>query len=179
MLRVNRLYIGIHNEEKGSVCLKLSNAFIQSIAVLVMLAELPAESHLKSSEISQRMGVSHTYLQKIAKKLNNAGIIQSEASKTGGYSLKKQAKDISFYDVFRAVETQDSFLENVKTDVIHTMFLSEELVDRYGNLTLEILNEAEKSYLAVLKKHSIEEIIPKNSEGNLLKIDWQRFLKNG
>ncbi len=158
--------------------MKLSNSFIQSVAILVMLAELPEKSYLKSSEISQRMGVSHTYLQKIAKKLNNAGIIQSEASKTGGYSLNKSVRDITFYDVFKAVENSDSFLKNVKTDVIHTMFLSDKLVDKYGNLTLDILKEAENSYLSVLKEHSIEEIVPKNSKGELLIIDWPLFLKN-
>lgn len=155
--------------------LKLSNSFIQSIAVLVMLAELPKGLYLKSSEISQRMGVSHTYLQKIAKKLKDAGIIQSEASKTGGYSLNKAAKNISFYDVFRAVETQDSFLSNVNTEVIHTMFLSEELINQSGDLTEQILKEAEASYLMVLKNHWIEEIVPKDSEGNLLEINWRLF----
>jgi len=158
--------------------LKLSNSFIQSIAILVMLAELPDKSYLKASEISQRMGVSHTYLQKIAKKLKNADIIQSEASKTGGYSLNKDAKDISFYDVFQAIETQESFLKNVKTDVIHTMFISDELVDKYGNLAVDILNTAENSYLEVLKNHSIEEIIPRDSDGSLLKIDWKLYLEN-
>lgn len=157
--------------------MKLSNSFIQSFAIIVMLAELPEGSYLKASEISQRMEVSHTYLQKIAKKLKNAGIIQSEASKTGGYVLNKDVKEISFYDVFRAIETQDSFLRNVKTDVIHTMFLSDELVDQYGNLTLDILNEAEEKYLGVLKEHSIEEIVPRDENGNLLEIDWKQFLK--
>lgn len=158
--------------------LKLSNAFIQAIAVLVMLAELPDDSYLKASEISQRMGVSHTYLQKIAKKLNNGGIIRSEASKKGGYSLNKEARDISFYDVFRAVETKNSFLENIKTNIFHSMFLSNELVHQYGNLTVDILSEAEEKYLDVLKKHSIEEIVPKDMDGKLLEIDWRQYLQN-
>ncbi|MGM0172926.1 RrF2 family transcriptional regulator [Enterococcus sp. DIV0800] len=158
--------------------MKLSNAFIQAIAVLVMLAELPDDSYLKASEISQRMGVSHSYLQKIAKKLNTGGIIKSEASKKGGYSLNKEVKNISFYDVFRAVETKKSFLGNLKTDIFHSMFLSNELVHQYGNLTVDILNEAEETYLNILKKHSIEEIVPKDSEGELLKIDWRQYLQN-
>lgn len=61
--------------------MNLSNTFVQAIAILVMLAELPDGSYLKASEINQRMDVSHSYLQKIAKKLNNACIIRSEASK--------------------------------------------------------------------------------------------------
>lgn len=140
-----------------------------------MLAELPKDLYLKSSEISQRMGVSHTYLQKIAKKLKDAGIIQSEATKNGGYSLNKAAQEISFYEVFRAVETQDSFLKNVNTEVIHTMFLSEELVNQSRELTEQILREAEASYLTVLKNHWIDEIVPKDSEGNLLEINWRLF----
>ncbi|MGM0172916.1 RrF2 family transcriptional regulator [Enterococcus sp. DIV0800] len=158
--------------------MKISNAFIQAIAVLVLLAELPDGSYLKASEINQRMDVSHSYLQKVAKKLNNAGIIRSEASKKGGYSLEKEVRNISFYDVFRAVETKMYFLENIKIDIFHSMFLSNELVTQYKNLTVNIMVEAEEIYLNALKKHSIEEIVPKDSEGELLKIDWRQYLQN-
>ena len=68
---------------KGGDCLKLSSSYVQAIGILVMLAELPENESLKASEISKRMNVSHTYLQKIASKLKHADLIESYASKQG------------------------------------------------------------------------------------------------
>ncbi|MBP1999654.1 Rrf2 family protein [Paenibacillus shirakamiensis] len=156
--------------------MKLSNAYIQSIAIVVMLAELPEGVNLKSIELSNRMKVSHTYLQKIAKKLKDAEIITSEASKNGGYSLNKSVKEISFYDLFVVIESQDSFLEQVNYDVIYTMFHSETLVAQYGELAKQIFLEAENSFKNSLKNHFISEVVPLDKNGNFLEINWKKLL---
>ncbi|MGY3766120.1 RrF2 family transcriptional regulator [Vagococcus vulneris] len=153
--------------------MKFSNAFIQSIAIVVMLAELPKDIQLKSYEISSKMGVSHSYLQKIAKKLKDANIIDSEASKNGGYSLSKAPNEISFLDLFVAIETNDSFVKKGNYEIIHNMFDSKELILEYGELSRSILQKAEINFKNTLSHHLISEVIPKDKNGNYLKINWK------
>ncbi len=158
---------------KGRYILKFSNAFIQSVAIVVMLSELPEGIQLKSLEISTKMGVSHSYLQKIAKKLKDADIIKSEASKNGGYSLNKKPDEISFLDLFVAIETNDSFIEKGNYDVMYHMFDSKELIVEYGELSRSILQEAENKFKKSLSNRFISEVVPKDEKGKYLIINWK------
>ncbi|NVY95798.1 Rrf2 family transcriptional regulator [Lactobacillus sp. DCY120] len=157
--------------------MKLSNSFLQSIAIIVILAELPDGVKLKSSELSERLEVSHTYLQKIAKKLKDAGLIKSTASKNGGYSLNKKVEDISFYDLFIIAESNHSFVQKGNYDMLYKIFNSENLVTKYGQVAKDIFSDAEESYKHVLNSHSLAEVVPRDSQGKILMIDWQKLFK--
>ena len=80
---------------------KATNYALHLMAYLVKhegtdnLSLLPLASHLK---------ISHTYLSKILTQLVKANLIQSSAGVKGGYSLKKDKTEISFYDVIQAIE---------------------------------------------------------------------------
>lgn len=156
--------------------MKLNNSFIQSLAILVMLAELPEGSALKSQEISKRMEVSPTYLLKIAKKLKDAGLINSSASKNGGYTIKKDIREISFLEVFEAVDENTTFLDKLDLNPIHNMFLSEALVKEKELVVKQILLAAEAEYKQALAKHFVDEIAPKDHTGKTLEIDWKQII---
>jgi Rrf2 family iron-sulfur cluster assembly transcriptional regulator len=155
---------------------KLNNSFIQSLAILVMLAELPQGTALKSQEISQRMDVSPTYLLKIAKKLKDAGLINSSASKNGGYTIKKDIRTISFLEVFEAVEENDTFLDKLDLNPIHNMFLSEKIVHEQELVVKNILLAAEAEYKQTLAQHFVDEIAPKDASGKTLEINWKQII---
>lgn len=157
--------------------MKLNNPFIQSIGLLVMLAELPAGVALKSSEVSQQMNVSHSYLLKVAKKLKDVGLIDSSASKKGGYTLKKPIDEISFLTVFEAVEGTEPFTAGVDLSPIHTMFISDQLVEEKSQLVNEILSEAEQRYRQALADHKISEIVPRDKSGRVLQLDWKSIIE--
>ena len=156
--------------------MNLSSSYVQAIGILVMLAELPENESLKASEISQRMNVSHSYLQKIASKLKHAELIESFASKQGGYQLKKPKEKISFLDIFLAIEGEKSFLANVNLEPIESMFLDQELIKEKSEAVKNIHLEAQELYKQQLQSHVLTEIIPKDQTGNYLEIDWKKFI---
>lgn len=143
-----------------------------------MLAELPEGSSLKSKQLSQRMNVSHSYLIKVAKKLKEAGIINATASKTGGYTLKKEIEEITFLDVFNATEGEESFSEGVDNKPIDDMFLSKEIINEKRKQTHDILLSAEQEYRKRLNEHKLIEIVPRDKNGEILKIEWDKMIEN-
>lgn len=141
-----------------------------------MLAELPEQESLKSVEISERMNVSHSYLQKIATKLRKQQLIESQASKQGGYRLKKELETITFLDVFEAIEGENPFLHNINLDPIQTMFIDQELVKEKSIDVIHIHLAAEQAYRDALAGYKLIEILPKDDNSKYLQIDWKSVI---
>ena len=84
--------------------MKLSSGWEQSVYVLLILARLPENRTMSSIALANRLKVSPSYLKKIIKSLVDEGLLRSTPGKNGGFSLNKDLHDISFYDVFLAIE---------------------------------------------------------------------------
>ncbi|EHJ52633.1 RrF2 family transcriptional regulator [Streptococcus macacae] len=84
--------------------MKLSSGWEQSVYVLLILSQLPKNKTMNSQSLSERLGTSHSYLKKIIKLLVNEGLILSTPGKYGGFSLARSLEDITFYDIFTAIE---------------------------------------------------------------------------
>ena len=87
----------------GGAKMRLSSGWEQSIYVLLMLDQLPEGKYINSVFLSERLGVSDSYLKKIIKLLDNEGLVKSVRGKNGGIALSKPLSKISFYDVFVAI----------------------------------------------------------------------------
>ncbi|BAL62962.1 Rrf2 family transcriptional regulator [Melissococcus plutonius] len=155
--------------------MKFNNSFIQSIGIIMILAKLPDDGALKSQEISQRMNVSHSYLLKIAKKLKDAELINSIASKTGGYVLNKSVDKISFLDILHATEGKNSFIEGIDFHPIDSIVSSNETGEEKRIVIRNIFSEAEKNYKDILNNHYISEIISQEEESNQ-KTNWTEMI---
>ena len=57
-----------------------------------------------SREVADEMSVPRDYLIQLAQLLRNAGIIHARPGKNGGYSLAKDASEISMLDIFNALQ---------------------------------------------------------------------------
>ena len=57
-----------------------------------------------SREVADEMSIPRDYLIQLAQLLRNAGIIHARPGKNGGYSLAKDASDISMLDIFNALQ---------------------------------------------------------------------------
>ena len=57
-----------------------------------------------SREVADEMSIPRDYLIQLAQLLRNAGIIHARPGKNGGYSLAKDASEISMLDVFNALQ---------------------------------------------------------------------------
>ena len=57
-----------------------------------------------SREVANEMSIPRDYLIQLAQLLRNAGIVHARPGKNGGYSLAKDASEISMLDIFNALQ---------------------------------------------------------------------------
>ena len=57
-----------------------------------------------SREVADEMSIPRDYLIQLALLLRNAGIVHARPGKNGGYSLAKDASEISMLDIFNALQ---------------------------------------------------------------------------
>ena len=57
-----------------------------------------------SREVADEMSIPRDYLIQLAQLLRNAGIVHARPGKNGGYSLARDASEISMLDIFNALQ---------------------------------------------------------------------------
>ncbi|KOR89603.1 RrF2 family transcriptional regulator [Paenibacillus solani] len=123
----------------------------QSVYALLLLNMLPGKAVLPGEAISQQLGTSATYFQKLLRKLVTANLITSVPGMKGGFRLKQKAEHIRVYDVYLAVEGQQSLYSShgILTDMLE--------LEREESCCLltDLMEEAESSWKEVLKRETI------------------------
>lgn len=145
----------------------------QSVYAVFLLNMLPERAVLHSEVISAQLGASPTYMQKLLRKLVNADIITSVTGVKGGFKLNKDPEAIRVYDIYVAIEGQQSLYSS--SGIMDGM-LELEKADRCCILG-ELMEEAEASWKRVLKKETIasltEEIQSQRFAGNTAELqNW-------
>ena len=84
--------------------MKVNRSVEHAVFAVLMLAVQIGHAPVKSHVLSSVMGVSDSYLKKTLRKLTVAGIVDSVASKEGGYVLARPVSQISLADVYSAIE---------------------------------------------------------------------------
>ncbi|MFJ7735367.1 Rrf2 family transcriptional regulator [Lysinibacillus sp. NPDC097287] len=138
----------------------------QSVYAILILNMLPDKAVLPGEAISQQLGASPTYFQKLLRKLVSADLITSVPGVKGGFKLKKKPEDIRVYDVYLAIEGQQSLYSS--SGVLHGMLELEE--EDCCCLLTNLMEEAESSWKSVLKREtvaSLYEEISKNYQPKL------------
>lgn len=123
----------------------------QSVYAILILNMLPDRAVLPGEAISQQLGTSPTYFQKLLRKLVSANLITSVAGVKGGFKLKKKPEEIRVYDVYLAIEGQQSLYS--PSGILDDM-LDLEKEDECCLLT-ELMDEAESTWKTVLKRETI------------------------
>ncbi|MFR7592172.1 MAG: Rrf2 family transcriptional regulator [Longibaculum sp.] len=134
--------------------MKIRQSFEQAICILLLIGA--SESPIKSHELSQKLDVSDSYLKKVTRQLVVSGLITSKASKLGGFVLKKKLADISFFDVFEAIEGKEKFIET--THLVEKVFDPSLKVKETEDVIVDYLNKAEEQYKSKLKEITLEQI---------------------
>ena len=80
----------------------------QSVYAILLLNMLPERAVLPGEAISQQLGTSPTYFQKLLRKLVSAGLITSVPGVKGGFKLNKKPENISVFDIYEAIEGQQA-----------------------------------------------------------------------
>lgn len=85
---------------RGTVHFKASVEY--GMRAVLYLAE--KGSTCSSREVAEEMAIPRDYLIQLAQLLRNAGVIHARPGKNGGYSLAKDASEISMLDVLNALQ---------------------------------------------------------------------------
>lgn len=123
----------------------------QSVYAILILNMLPDKAVLPGEAISQQLGASPTYFQKMLRKLVRADLIASVSGVKGGFKLKKSPQEIRVYDIYLAIEGQQSLYS--PSGVLDDMLdLGEE---NDCCLLTDLMEEAESAWKTVLKRETI------------------------
>ncbi|WP_164512681.1 RrF2 family transcriptional regulator [Loigolactobacillus iwatensis] len=143
----------------------------QAIYVVVILARQKDQQPLKSKLLSQILQVSDSYLHKITHQLAVAGIVTTEASKTGGLTLARSTTKITLLDIFQAVEGEGSFASwNNLRD--HVLRLDSEAFNEKFDQVSQQFQKAEDAYKNTLARVSIADLL---SDETAAYVDWRQI----
>ncbi|MBU4440365.1 MAG: Rrf2 family transcriptional regulator [Firmicutes bacterium] len=155
--------------------MKLTSGVEQAVCILLMLASQKDELPLKSITLSKRLQVSDSYLKKILRKLVVGGLIDSNASKTGGFTLAKPDESITLLDVFEAIEGSEPFY--VPSNLVEKVFLVPETIEKNKNAVMNVLSEAETLFKDSLKKCKLKELRYYDQNNIPGTIDWNEVVE--
>ncbi|MCG2730062.1 MAG: Rrf2 family transcriptional regulator [Acetobacterium sp.] len=155
--------------------MKLTSGVEQAVCILLMLASQKDELPLKSITLSKRLQVSDSYLKKILRKLVVGGLIDSNASKTGGFTLAKPDESITLLDVFEAIEGSEPFY--VPSNLVEKVFLVPETIEKNKNAVMIVLSEAETLFKDSLKKCKLKELRYYDQNNIPGTIDWNEVVE--
>ena len=123
--------------------MRIRKSFEQAICILLLIGT--SEGPLKSHELSKKLDVSDSYLKKVTRQLVVAGLI-----------LNKKMNDISFLDIFEAIEGKETFIET--THLVDKVFDPALNIHHTEDIIMNHLNAAENQYKQKLKEINLGEI---------------------
>ena len=139
------------NGKKVVMTMQMKTGVEQSVYAILLLKMLPDKAVLPGEAISKQMGTSPTYFQKLLRKLVRADLITSVPGVKGGFKLKKKPEEIRVYDVYLAVEGQQSLYS--PSGILDDMLELEQ--DDGCCLLTDLMDEAESTWKTVLKRETI------------------------
>jgi Rrf2 family protein len=84
--------------------LKLTKKADYGLMALKFLAEHPEKSAVSAKDVADAYGIPAQLLAKILQSLTKSGMLRSHAGMNGGYSLARDARKISAYEVIHAID---------------------------------------------------------------------------
>ena len=82
----------------------LSTKGVYGLAAILQIAKASEVAPISIKVIAQRTGISKNYLEQILNALRNERLVCSIKGKNGGYHLAKDASEITFGELFAALE---------------------------------------------------------------------------
>lgn len=127
----------------------------QAVYAVMILTLLPERAVLPGDAISEQLKTSPSYSQKLLRKLVSENLITSVPGAKGGFKLRKQPEEICVYDIYLAIEGQQSLYSpsGIFDDLLD---LEEEQCDC---LLVTLMDEAESAWKTVLKRQTIANLL--------------------
>ena len=138
--------------------MKFSVGVEYAIHCLIYMVEIENGKSIGVHDLAEFQGISDSYLSKTFAKLAKQGIVKSMPGVRGGYSLGRDAKEISFWDIIEAVEGKDPFFRCQEIRCNNRLLDKDNLPDAYTKspcLISEVMHEGEMQMKAYLDKKTI------------------------
>ena len=84
--------------------MRLSTKGKYALIAMAYIARKDFNSNVSVSEISNKTGISQTYLEQLFMKLRKASLVKAVRGASGGFSLKSHPKNIRIHDIMEAVD---------------------------------------------------------------------------
>jgi Rrf2 family protein len=153
--------------------LKLKSSFEQAVCILLMLALSKDHMPLRSVVISNRLGVSDSYLKKVLHQMVVGGLISSEAGKGGGFSLSYDINRMTLLDVYNAIEGPSPIIKS--TGIASRIFFDDQFVEAQEKKIFDQIGRAETQFKSGLKKESLGTLLINPDGTHRQPIDWNRI----
>ena len=128
----------------------------QGIYVAMILSLEKDHRPLRSTELSEILSVSDSYLKKILRKLVLGGVIVSCPGKDGGFQLARSIEEISVYDIYAALEGGECELKLF--GIGYRIFVNDEKFMRGEEKVASVFERANEAFGAELRKMMLSEL---------------------
>ena len=92
--------------------MKLSTKGRYALIAMAYIARKDLNSKISVAEISNKLGISQTYLEQLFMKLRKANLVRSVRGASGGFSLNLHPKNIRINDIMEAVDENFAAVTN-------------------------------------------------------------------
>lgn len=153
--------------------LQLTKGVEQAICIVVLLATQESNAPLASDEISNRLGVSPSYMKKITRKLVVQGIVSSVPGTNGGVSLAKPATYITMLDLIEAMEGKIQMYPD--TGLISLAFNEGHYAQKGQELLRDVFAQGDRLLIEYFSKVTAADLLKEGlGTTNLPILNWNR-----
>ncbi len=121
-----------------------------AVQFLLELATLLPGQHLSVKQFSLRRNLSFLFLQKIVRRLKQAGLITATYGAGGGYTLAYSNDSITLYQIMEAVEG--------KFSAVSCFGEKKDCPAREVCLSRRVFGQIQSDVISVMKKYSLQEM---------------------
>ena len=142
--------------------MKFTSMFRYGLRALAILTESYGDGPVSAKEISQKEGISPSFLEQLMAQLRKSGIIEGVRGPGGGFKLRKHPSEILISDVVEALEGPVLVAKCLCCEGNPNV----EQCDKYDDCSaVPLLENLERDFSAILSKYSLSDLGAKGSAG--------------
>ena len=92
--------------------MRLSTKGKYALIAMAYIARKDFSSNVSVAEISNKLGISQTYLEQLFMKLRKASLVKAVRGASGGFSLNCHPQNIRIHDIMEAVDENFAVVSN-------------------------------------------------------------------
>ena len=133
----------------------------QGIYVTLILSLEKGHRPLRSTELSNILSVSDSYLKKILRKLVLGGIVVSCPGKEGGFQIARSIEEVTVFDIYAALEGEKCELK--LSGLGHRIFIDDEKFMRGEEEVVSVFERANEAFCGQLRQMRLSELVSREN----------------